>query len=142
MISDPFTVSGTLSAESALGLIVTLRLPVTEVNTARTMMNIIIVCRKTQMLEKRKAETTSVKECRQGNDPPASVELCNRGGGGSREKRLSRSCCLPGTISLFFLCLTKQTAPLYLVLFYICSHATHLRCQPLNVSTPSTRRTD
>lgn len=92
-ILDPFTVRGTLlgwadtSVESASGLIVTLGLPVTAVNTARTMTILIIVCRKTQMLEKRKAETTSVKECMQGNDPPASVELYNRGGGGGEGKQ-------------------------------------------------------
>ncbi len=39
-------------------------------------------------------------------------------------------------LSSCFVLLTKQTAPLYLVLFFICSHEAHLSCQPLNVSTP------
>lgn len=97
-------VSGTLlgwadmSAESSSGLIVTLGLPVTPVNTARTTMSLtlIVICRKTHRCR------------RKGKRPPlwrsAGEEMSllsmwsyitQKGGRGSRDKRLSRSCCLP-----------------------------------------------
>lgn len=127
------TVSGTLlgwanmSTESASDLIVTFGLPVIPVNTARTTIILahIVECRErqTRLLWKSAGRQVSLL--------PVWTFVTEEGGGGSREKRLSRSCCLP---VYFFVLLTKQTVSLYLALFFVCSH---LSCQPLNVSAAS-----
>lgn len=132
------TVSGTLlrwvdmSAESASGPIITWELLVTPVSTAKTttILKAIIIYCKAQMSVKRK-RLLVWKECRQGNEPPVSTELYNRGGRGSRGKRLCRSRCLPVYI-LFSL--TKQTVPFYLV----CSSyaLTQLNSEPQSVLAP------
>lgn len=77
-------------------------------------------------------------------NPPASLDLCNGGEGEGRQREEIVQILLSSWHDLFmiFLPLTKQTAPLYLGLFFICSDATHLSCQPLNVSTLSTRGID
>lgn len=100
---------------AASGLTVTVGLPFTPVNTARTTMitKSIILCCKTQMLKGGK--NTSWKERRQENDSPVSVELCKGGvrGGGEAERR---GCPDPAVFlapSVYFLfVLTKHTAPL------------------------------
>ncbi len=121
-----------MTAESTSGLIVTPGLPVTPLNATRTnvIRKIIIECRKARMAEKSKKLLLWKSAGGEMSCGQCGV-MQQRREGQRREETVQI------LLSSCFVLLTKQTAPLYLVLFFIRSCEAHLSCQPLNVSTPS-----